>query len=147
MITDMRDELLVERYRTLLFEVSEAIATHRDLTALFRDLARRLPVVVPFEFIALFLHDGDRNVMRIHMLGNADADSIPPGMEIPVDGSFSGRVFTTQQPIIIARPEEAERFQTTHSLMHTIGDCLVLHAAADHHVAPARSDWIRKLAS
>ena len=45
MITDMRDELLVERYRTLLFEVSEAIATHRDLTALFRDLARRLPVV------------------------------------------------------------------------------------------------------
>ena len=41
----------------LLFEVSEAIASHGDLTALFRDLARRLPAVVPFEVIALFLHD------------------------------------------------------------------------------------------
>ena len=140
MITDMRDELLVERYRTLLFEVSEAIATHRDLTALFRDLARRLPAVVPFEFIALFLHDPDRNVMRIHMLGNADADSIPPGMEIPVDGSFSGRVFTTQQPAIVARPEEAERFPTASSLMQTNRDCIVLHAAADDDVAAA---WAR----
>jgi formate hydrogenlyase transcriptional activator len=121
MITDIRDELLVERYRTLLFEVSEAIATHRDLTALFRDLARRLPVVVPFEFIALFLHDPERSVMRIHMLGNADADSIPPGMEIPVDGSFSGKVFTTQQPIVIARREEAERNPTALSLMDGIG--------------------------
>jgi formate hydrogenlyase transcriptional activator len=121
MITDMRDELLVERYRTLLFEVSEAIATHRDLTALFRDLARRLPVVVPFEFIALFLHDTGRNVMRIHMLGNADADSIPPGMEIPVDGSFSGHVFTTQQPVIIGRLEEAERSPIAHSLMQQVG--------------------------
>ena len=121
MITDMRDELLVERYRTLIFEVSEAIATHRDLTALFRDLARRLPAILPFEFIALFLHDPDRNVMRIHTLGNADADSIPPGMEIPVDGSFSGRVLTTQQPAIVARPEEAERFPTASSLMQKIG--------------------------
>ncbi len=121
MITVMRDEVLVERYRALLFEVSEAIATHRDLTALFRDLARRLPAVVPFEFIALFLHDPDRNVMRIHTLGNADADSIPPGMEIPVNGSFSGGVFTTQQPVVIARPEEAEGFPTALSLMRQIG--------------------------
>ena len=41
----------------LLMQVSEAIATQRDLPALCRDLAERLPAIVPFEFIALVLHD------------------------------------------------------------------------------------------
>jgi formate hydrogenlyase transcriptional activator len=121
MTASLDDELLVERYRTLLFEVSDAIATHRDLTPLFRDLARRLPAVVRFEFIALFLHDPERNVMRIHMLGNADADSIPAGMEIPVEESFSGLVFTTQKPAVIASPEDAARFPAAFALMRRVG--------------------------
>jgi formate hydrogenlyase transcriptional activator len=105
----------------LLIEVAEAIATHRDLTTLFRDLARRLPVIVPFEFIALFLHDPVKNVMRVDMLGTADADSIPPGLEVPVDGSFSGLVFTTQAPVIVHNRDEASRFSNTVSLMEKIG--------------------------
>ncbi|HEY7054969.1 MAG TPA: hypothetical protein VH458_00520, partial [Vicinamibacterales bacterium] len=52
----------------LLIEVSEAIATQHDLTTLFRDLAKRLPSIVPFELIALFLHDPDKQIMRVHML-------------------------------------------------------------------------------
>jgi formate hydrogenlyase transcriptional activator len=105
----------------LLIEVSEAIATHRDLTTLFRDLAKRLPAIVPFEFIALFLHDPAKSVMRVEMLGNAVADSIPPGLEIPVAQSFSGLVFTTQQPVVVATREEAARFPTTASLMQMTG--------------------------
>ena len=81
----------------LLIEVSEAVATHRDLTALFRDLAKRLPAIVRFEFIALFLHDPEKNVMRVDTLGTSDADSIPPGLELPVDtdayNSVGGFVF------------------------------------------------------
>src|SRR5687768_8169344 len=94
----------------LLFEVSAAVASHRDLTALFRDLARRLPAVVPFEVIALFLHDPDKDVMRVHMLGTAEADRIPPGLEVPVAESFSGTVFTSQQPVVVRSPEDASRF-------------------------------------
>ena len=37
-----------EQYRGLL-EVAEAIAAHRDLGALFDDLAQRLPRIVPFD--------------------------------------------------------------------------------------------------
>ena len=85
----------------LLIEVSEAVATHRDLTALFRDLARRLPSIVRFEFIALFLHDPEKNVMRVNSLGTSDAESIPPGLELPLDQSYSGLVFTTQQPVFV----------------------------------------------
>ncbi len=105
----------------LLIQVSEAIATHRDLPALFRDLAKRLPAIVPFEYIALFLHDPDKRVMRVHMLGTADADSIPPGLEIPVAESFSGEVFTTQQPVIIHDRHEAQRFAMASSITARIG--------------------------
>ena len=105
----------------LLIQVAEAIATHRDLTALCRDLAKRLPTIVPFEFIALFLHDQEKGVMRVDMLGTADADSIPPGLEVPVDGSFSGLVFSTQRPIIVNDQHEAARFPATISLMQRTG--------------------------
>jgi formate hydrogenlyase transcriptional activator len=104
----------------LLIEVSEAVASHRDLTALFRDLARRLPAIVPFEFIALFLHDPEKNVMRVDTLGTSDAESIPPGLELPVDQSYSGLVFTTQQPIIVNSTAEA-RFSVSASLSQKIG--------------------------
>ena len=105
----------------LLFEVSDAVASHRDLTALFRDLARRLPAVVPFEVIALFLHDPDKDVMRVHMLGTAEADRIPPGLEVPVAESFSGTVFTTQEPVVIRSPEDAGRFPQSQTLVRQIG--------------------------
>ena len=105
----------------LLIRVSEAIATHRDLTTLFRDLARQLPSIVPFELIALFLHDADRNVMRVHMLGGADGDRIPPGLEVPVDGSFSGQVFATQQPVSVHSRQEAARYASTAALVDQIG--------------------------
>jgi len=104
----------------LLIEVSEAVARHRDLTALFRDLAGRLPAIVPFEFIALFLHDPEKNVMRVDTLGTSDADSIPPGLELPVDESYSGLVFTTQEPIIVNSTAEA-RFAISASLSQKIG--------------------------
>jgi formate hydrogenlyase transcriptional activator len=105
----------------LLMEVSEAIATHRDLTTLFRDLARRLPAIVPFEMIALYLHDPDKDVMRVHMLGGPDGDRIPPGLEVPVGESFSGLTFTTQEPVIVRHRDEARRFPTTWSLVQQLG--------------------------
>jgi formate hydrogenlyase transcriptional activator len=105
----------------LLLEASEAIASHGDLTALFRDLARRLPAILPFEVIALFLHDPDKRVMRVHMLGTAEADSLPPGTEVDIDQSFSGEVFKTQRPVVIRSPEGATRYSTSQQLVQEIG--------------------------
>ena len=66
----MQDDLLAERYRSVLFEVSQAISSNRDLTALFRDLARRMAGLLPFDYISLFLHDADKNVMRVRFRAN-----------------------------------------------------------------------------
>ena len=54
-------------YRALL-AVSEAIVSHRDLPALFHDLAGRLQQVVRFDYLALVLHEAATNTMRLHVL-------------------------------------------------------------------------------
>src|SRR5262249_55265883 len=54
------------------------------------------------------------------MLGTADADSIPPGLEIPFEESYSGLVLRTQQPVIVRSREETLRFPIAHRLMHKI---------------------------
>ena len=101
--------LLVERHRTLL-QVSEAIAAHRDLPELFRDLAQRLPRVVDVNFVGLSLHDPERNVMRLHTLqANVPAD-IVGGHECPVDDSPGGVVWQTQRPLIVQELAEESRW-------------------------------------
>ena len=64
----------------LLLEVSESIASHRDLEELFRDLAQRLPQIVPFDYINAVLHEPARDVMRLWLLVTATPSTISPGL-------------------------------------------------------------------
>jgi len=116
------EELSRDRDRLwLLLEVSESIALHRDLTALFRDLAKRLPSVVRFEYIALILHDSVRNVMKTHSLGTSEGESIPPGFELPIEDSAGGWVFANQQPLVVPCLARETRFPKVHTLIEKIG--------------------------
>src|SRR5262245_21692643 len=98
-----------EQYRALL-EVAEAIAMHRDLEGLFHDLAQRLPCIVPFDYFNLVLHDPAREVMRLHLLVTPEPSTISPGLELPVDESPGGLVWTTQQPLMVEEVELESRF-------------------------------------
>lgn len=98
-----------ERYRTLL-EVTEAIAAHRDLKVLFKELGKRLPPVVPFEFIGLILHDSLRDVMKIHVIATERTERVPDGLELPMEESISAWVLKKQQPVVMPRVDEETRF-------------------------------------
>ncbi len=60
-----------------LFAVSDAIASQRDLTALFHELGGRLARVVNFDALSLVLHDTATNVMRLHVIELAEPLPIP----------------------------------------------------------------------
>ena len=93
-------DLLHSQHQALL-EISQVIAVHRDLNELFHDLARRLPRIVPFDFINLVLHDPTRDVMRVHALVAPESSTIKPGLELPVDQSPAGLVWRSQQPLMV----------------------------------------------
>ena len=75
----------------LLLEVSESIASHRDLEELFRDLAQRLPHIVPFDYINAVLHEPARDVMRLWLLVTSQPSTISPGLET-TSGRISRRI-------------------------------------------------------
>ena len=122
----MADALLLERRDErdrlrLLLEVSESIASHRDLNELFRDLAQRLPRIVPFDYINLVLHDGPRNVMRLHLLAVPDDSTFQAGMEFPIEESPGGLVWRTQQPLVVNHIALEDRFRDLISRLRDNG--------------------------
>ena len=55
------DKVRIQQYQTLL-EISEAIASNRDLASLFRNLSQHLREVVDFEWVSTLLYDPARGV-------------------------------------------------------------------------------------
>jgi formate hydrogenlyase transcriptional activator len=116
-------EAATERQAALL-QVSQSISTHRDLAALFRDLAQRLPAVAPFDFIGLVLHNPSTDMMQVHILETASAGPLGKrldGLQLPIDQSSSGWVWTHQQPLIIPALSEETRFTMGMAALREIG--------------------------
>ena len=109
-----------ERLR-LLLEVSESIAAHRDLEELFRDLAQRLPQIVPFDYINAVLHEPARDVMRLWLLVTATPSTISPGLELSVDESPGGLVWKTQQPLTVNDIAQERRFPKLMTMLRENG--------------------------
>src|ERR1700726_2463510 len=86
---------------SVLLEVAESIAHHRDLAELFHDLGARLHRVAHFDFLNLLLYDDERQVMRLHILETQQPTSIRQGRESALDQTPAGRVFETQQPYVV----------------------------------------------
>src|SRR5262245_33420736 len=103
------DKVRIQQYQTLL-EISEAIASNRDLTSLFRNLAQHLREVVDFDWVSTLLYDPARDVMRIHMLEPPQPEGLIGPAEMPVDDVPSGWAWKTQEPLIIQDAARETRF-------------------------------------
>ncbi|HEY9435349.1 MAG TPA: GAF domain-containing protein [Blastocatellia bacterium] len=103
------DKVRIQQYQTLL-EISEAIASNRDLASLFRNLAQHLRAVVDFDWVSTLLYDPARDVMRIHMLEPPQPEGLIGPAEMPVDDVPSGWAWKTQEPLIIQDAARETRF-------------------------------------
>src|ERR1043165_1164773 len=106
-----------QKYLTLL-ELSKAIASHRDLSDVFHDIACRLRNLFSFRDLAVMLHDGEKNVMRSYFFEGCNSDKwINQGRtEVAIDDSINGHVWTTQQPLVIRVLSRDERFPPAQKL-------------------------------
>ena len=96
-------------YRALL-AVSEAIVSHRDLPALFHELAGRLHQVVRCDYVAVVLHEAAGDAMRLHILESADRTPIPAVLVVPVGDDPAGWVWQTQRPLVVSSMSEETRW-------------------------------------
>ena len=97
-----------ERFRALL-EINNAVVGNLTRDTLFAAIAPALRRILPFERIAIFLHDPGRDVLRLFVL-----ESVIPspyfvvGLEMLSDESHMGRVFKSRTPLL-RRDLETER--------------------------------------
>jgi formate hydrogenlyase transcriptional activator len=99
----------VDQYRAL-FAVSDAIASHRDLPALFHELGERLARVVRFDALSVVLHEAATNTMRLHVLEALEPLESPFVLVLNQDEDPGGLVWQTQQPLITSKAEELSRW-------------------------------------
>jgi len=98
-----------QQYQTLL-AVSAAIVAHRDLGALFHELADRLHQVVRFDLLVCVLHDATSNTMRLHVLESTEPIPGEAPRPVSVEEDPAGVVFQTQHPLIISNVAEENRW-------------------------------------
>jgi len=98
-----------KKYLTLL-ELSKAIASHRDLTGLFHDLACRLQKLVDFSHLGVLLYDQKHDVMRFHLLETCEPVEPQRPLEVPMEGSIAGWVWKNQEAAVIRDLEKDDRF-------------------------------------
>jgi len=126
-------EELTLKYRGL-FEVSQAIASHRELNELFQDLSKRLRLVLPFDYMSLRLFDRERGLMRRHVLVKSSPVEVPFAEELPVENSLSGWVWRHRKAVFIDSIDEEKRFpQAMQALRgNNIKSCCCLPLATAH---------------
>jgi formate hydrogenlyase transcriptional activator len=97
-----------QQYRTLL-AVSAAVIAHRDVGALFHELADRLHLVVRFDYLACMLHDATSDTLRLHFLETSETVSIP---DLPpnVEDDPAGSVLQNQHGLIVSNVPEESRW-------------------------------------
>ena len=98
-----------KKFLTLL-ELSKAIASHRDLSGLFHDLACRLQKLVDFSHLGVMLYDPKHNVMRFHLLETCEPSEWQNPAEVPMKGSIAGWVWEHQEAVVIRDLERDDRF-------------------------------------
>ena len=108
-------DVQTKKYLTLL-ELSKAIASHRDLSGLFHDLACRLQNLFNFRDLGVLLYDKSQNVMRFHVLETCEPTEWEPPTEVPMEGSIAGWVWQNQEPIVIRDLDLEDRFPIAKTL-------------------------------
>jgi formate hydrogenlyase transcriptional activator len=89
-----------EHSRTLL-EINNAIISNLTQEALFHAIAQALRQVVPFDRTAIFLHDPEKDVLRLFVLESSLPSSyFVVGLEMPPGDSHVGWVLRHRQPML-----------------------------------------------
>ena len=83
------------------------LAAQRDLPELLRELSRRLHVIFDFRFAHYAIYDPEKNVMRVQVL-DENLRVTDREMELPIEGSPSGWVWTHQEPLAVENLEVVE---------------------------------------
>jgi formate hydrogenlyase transcriptional activator len=102
-----RLEFDLQRYAALL-DLADLVSRYHEPRDLFPELARRLRMAFPFDFLNFAVHDPLRNTMKMHLWTEG---AWPTSMqEFAVEETVAGFVWQTQQVVVIDDVKCEKRF-------------------------------------
>src|SRR5262245_1940169 len=103
-------ELRKERDRLqLLLRINNALVSNLDLKALFVAISKSLREVLHNDYTSLALHDKERNRLKIYALDFPTGSGlVREAMDVPLEGSRSGKAFTERRPLLIKNFDSPE---------------------------------------
>jgi formate hydrogenlyase transcriptional activator len=110
LITNPAEEVSQDTRYEALRRASDVITSQADLDGVLQNLSRFLPAVVKFEFLAVVLHDAERQVFHLHALESRLTPRSDLITEIPATESSANLILEDQQPIIINDTEKEAKF-------------------------------------
>ena len=96
-------ELRKERDRLqLLLRINNALVSNLDLKALFVAISKSMREVLHNDYTSLALHDKERDRLKIYALDFPTGSGlVREAMDVPLEGSRSGKAFTERKPILM----------------------------------------------
>jgi formate hydrogenlyase transcriptional activator len=116
----LRSDSLRARYEALL-EISDAIASHLSLPALFRVLVPSLARLMSFAGLGLTLYDPERQVTTLYVLESSTVTGIQVEQEFPSEQTPTSVVFETGRPFYVPDVESEARFPAIMRVLHKSG--------------------------
>jgi formate hydrogenlyase transcriptional activator len=123
-----QDRLQQERDRfRLLLDVSTAVSSKLDLTALLQEIFALLRRLLRHDYTSVALYHPEADQLRLEALDFPNADkpvTLAPGLVIPFDNTATGTVFRTGRPMLLTRetftfdrfPSEITRLLTAQGI-------------------------------
>lgn len=104
------------RYEALL-EISDSIAAHQSLPALFHALVPSLSRLMSFDGLGLMLYDSERRLTRLYHLELSTPSSIPKEREFPAEETPTALVLQTRRPFYVPDVESEVRFPAVMKML------------------------------
>jgi formate hydrogenlyase transcriptional activator len=105
-----------ERYRAL-FEISEAIAAHRQFADFFQGLKNSLGRIIPFDGIGVSLFDPEQQITRLYLHESGMRSEVPVGQTFRAEESPTASVLEAQQPFYAPDLDQEDRFPAICSIL------------------------------
>ena len=91
----------------LMLQLSTALLSNMDIGKLLKAISASIHEVVPHDRAALALYDAASGDMAVQSLTPDDTDTLAADGRTPIEGTISGLVFRTGEPVLVQRLSDA----------------------------------------
>jgi formate hydrogenlyase transcriptional activator len=105
----------------VMLQLSNALLSNMDVRKLLEAISASLREVVPHDRAALALYDEAKGDMAVQFLGPEEMSILPGDRRASMDGTVSGLVFRTGEPVLLQRLSDAAYAPSTTRSLTRLG--------------------------